>query len=150
MGEKKSRTVYAEFHRKPLDGWELADPVFPGETWKVQIEKGIELSKEKFQQFQEELYGHYEFLYENGGDMYFDDEGQCAHSLLVTTPERREGILVQSEGFPYVRYGAYVSDCGVLDLSAIPWESHVPRQIDPEQEEKDRKPKQQKQERGER
>lgn len=86
MGKQKSRTVYAEFHRKPLDGWELADPVFPGETWKVQIEKGVELSKEKFQQFQEELYGHYEFLYENGGDMYFDDEGQCAHSLLALMP----------------------------------------------------------------
>lgn len=150
MGKQKSRTVYAEFHRKPLDGWELADPVFPGETWKAQIEKGIELSKEKFQQFQEELYGHYEFLYENGGDMYFDDKGQCAHSLLVTTPECREGILVQSEGFPYVRYGAYIPDCGVFDLSAIPWESHVPRQIEPEQKTKNRKPKQQKQERGER
>ena len=150
MAEKKSWAVYAEFYRKPVDSRELKSLVFSGEKWKVQVEKVVELSEEDFNRFQESLYEYYEFLYENGGFMYFDDQDRCAHSLLVTTPERRTGILVQAEGFPYVRYGAYVPDCGVFDISAVPLESRVPRQIDPEQEAKTRKPKKQKRERGER
>lgn len=150
MAEKKSWAVYAEFYRKPVDSRELKSLVFSGEKWKVQVEKVVELSEEDFNLFQESLYEYYEFLFENGGFMYFDDQDRCAHSLLVTTPERRTGILVQAEGFPYVRYGAYVPDCGVFDISAVPLESRVPRQIDPEQEAKTRKPKKQKRERGER
>ena len=150
MAEKKSWAVYAEFYRKPVDSRELKSLVFSGEKWKVQVEKVVELSEEDFNLFQESLYEYYEFLYENGGFMYFDDQDRCAHSLLVTTPECKTGILVQAEGFPYVRYGAYVPDCGVFDLSAVPLESRVPRQIDPEQEAKTRKPKKQKRERGER
>lgn len=150
MAEKKERTVYAEFYRKPADRRELKSSVFSGEKWKVQVEKAVELPEEEFSRFQECLYGYYDFLYENGGFMYFDDRERCAHSLLVTTPERKTGILVQAEGFSYVRYGAYVQDCGVFDLSAVPWESHVPRQVNPEQKGKTRKPKKQKQERGER
>ena len=150
MAEKKTWAVYAEFYRKPADSRELKSLVFSGEKWKVQVEKVVELSEEDFNRFQESLYEYYEFLYENGGFMYFDDQDRCAHSLLVTTPECKTGILVQAEGFPYVRYGAYVPDCGVFDLSAVPLESRVPRQIDPEQEAKTRKPKKQKRERGER
>ena len=48
------------------------------------------------------------------------------------TPDRREGILAQAEGFPYVRYGAYVPDCNVLDLSGISVESQIPRTSIPE------------------
>ena len=150
MTEKNPWAVYAEFYRKPADRRELKSLVFSGEKWKVQVEKVVELSEEDFNHFQESLYEYYEFLYENGGFMYFDDQDRCAHSLLVTTPERKTGILVQAEGFPYVRYDAYVPDCGVFDLSAVPLESRVPRQIDPEQEAKTRKPKKQKRERGER
>lgn len=138
MAEEKSRAVYAEFHRKPVDGQELTYPIFPGEKWKVQTEKVVELSQEDFNMFVDELDGHYEFLSENSGFMYFDDGEHCAHSLLVTTPKRREGILVQSEGFPYVRYGAYIQDCSVLELSEIPWESRVPGGQDSERDSGDR------------
>lgn len=126
MAEEKSKAVYMEFYRKPVDRHELYDPMFPGEKWQVQVEKIVELSKEEYLFFTEELYGYYPFIYDNAGYMYFDDEKGCAHSILVTTLERQEGILVQAEGFSYVRYGAYVPDCSVLVLSGIPVESHVP------------------------
>lgn len=94
MTEKKGLAVYAEFYRKPADSRELKSLFFLGEKWKVQVEKVVELSEEDFNHFQESLYEYYEFLYENGGFMYFDDQDRCAHSLLVTTPECKTGILV--------------------------------------------------------
>lgn len=132
MTEEKSKAIYAEFYRKPADEKELTDSLVPGEKWKVQIEKIVELSQDEFISFVDELYGYYRFIYDNGGYMYFDEEENCAHCLLVRTPERKEGILVESEGFSYVRYGAYVPDCNALDLSGIPVESHVPRLLGPE------------------
>lgn len=134
MAEDMSKTVYMEFHRKPADGNEMLHSVFPGEMWRVQIEKIIELPREEFLGFVDELYGHYAFLYDNGEYMYFDEDEGCAHCLLVMTPDRREGILAQAEGFPYVRYGAYVSDCNVLDLFGTPVESYIPRLRIPKQQ----------------
>ena len=132
MAEDMRKAVYMEFHRKPADENEMLHSVFPGEKWRVQIEKIIELPREEFLGFADELYGHFAFLYDNGEYMYFDEDEDCAHCLLVMTPDRREGILAQAEGFPYVRYGAYVPDCNVLDLSGISVESQIPRTSIPE------------------
>ena len=40
--------------------------------------------------------------------------------LLVTARRRQDGILVDSEGYTYARYAAYVRDKRELDLAGVP------------------------------
>ena len=40
--------------------------------------------------------------------------------LLVTARRRQDGILVDSEGYAYARYAAYVRDKRELDLAGVP------------------------------
>ena len=40
--------------------------------------------------------------------------------LLVTARRRQDGILVDSEGYTYARYAAYVRDKRELELAGVP------------------------------
>lgn len=119
MNQEKSPGVYAEFYRKAVDLRELKESRFPGERWKVQVEQVVELPKGDFDVFAENLCEYHTFIETSAERVYFDEQRDCAHCLLVTTPEQKEGILVVSEGFSYARYAAYIPDCSVLDLADI-------------------------------
>lgn len=116
MKHGKKKEVYAEFYRKCVSQSELKDSPFPGDRWRVQVDTVVELSRNEFEIFAENLGEYRQFIEDHAGEMYYDDSEECARCLLVTTPEQKEGILVQSEGFAYARYAAYIPDCKILEL----------------------------------
>lgn len=117
MAQEKEPDIYAEFYRKAVDWRGLKDSHFPGERWKVQVEQAVELSPDDYDVFAENLCGYHTFIGTDAGNAYFDEQEECAHCLLVTAPEQKEGILVVTEGFSYARYTAYIPDCSVLELA---------------------------------
>lgn len=119
MSQEKNLGVYAEFYRKAGGLQELKESRFPGERWKVQVEQVVELPKGDFDVFAEKLCEYHTFIETSAERVYFDEQKDCAHCMLVTAPEQKEGILVVSEGFSYARYAAYIPDCSVLDLGDI-------------------------------
>lgn len=106
----------AVFHRKPIHVGELkqsCDERFASPFW---VERIAEIPQEEFRAFQEELYEYYRVLYDNRDCMFCRPGEKGYHCLLITTPERKEGILVEAEGYAYARYAAYISDCERLEL----------------------------------
>jgi hypothetical protein len=69
------------------------------------IEKVIRLSGVEFDRFSRNLMNDWDFIRDNPIDRSYDSEGRC-HCLLVVGEERRDGILVNSEGSSYARYSA--------------------------------------------
>lgn len=109
----------AVFIRKAIHIGELKAPYEERFANPFTVERIAEMEPEDFKKFGEELYEYYRVLYDNRDAMHFDMGCRRFHCLLVTTPERKEGILVQSEGYAYARYAAYVPDCGRLELGHV-------------------------------
>ena len=114
--EDAKKNHIAEFVRKPINKQELKEQYYGSFRCGFEVEKIAELSREQFEKFSGELYGYYRFLYDNRDVMYTDPGDRNMHCILVTTSEYREGILVESEGYPYPRYAAFVADCRRIDL----------------------------------
>jgi len=72
------------------------------------IEKEIVLSKLDFESFIQRPIDYYDFIKENLDLMYCDIEG-VYHCIFVTAEDKDFGILVESEGYHYARYAAYLS-----------------------------------------
>ena len=77
------------------------------ETDRCRIVKIIELSNSDFEEFQDNLLVNYDFIAENVDEMWMDENG-VDHCLLVIGEENSDGVLVQSEGFSYARYYAFM------------------------------------------
>ncbi len=60
------------------------------------------------------------FLFDNLDRMWFDPDEQVWHCLLILGEHGKQGVLVESEGYSYARYAAYVRDCTRLCLRGIP------------------------------
>lgn len=78
----------------------------------VKIEKVITLQINEFRKFEDRLLDNYNFIAENKELMYID-ENDVWHSILITAKEVDYGILVESEGYDYARYAAYISKSGM-------------------------------------
>lgn len=113
----EERIEKAVFYRKPIHVGELKQLCDERFASGFCVERIAEIPQKEFQAFQEELYGYYRVLYDNRDCMFNESDGKGYHCLLMTTKERREGILVEAEGYAYARYAAYISDCGRLDLT---------------------------------
>lgn len=74
----------------------------------VKIEKVITLQINEFRKFEDRLLDNYDFIAENKELMYID-ENDVWHAILITAKEVDYGILVESEGYDYARYAAYIS-----------------------------------------
>lgn len=107
----------AVFYRKAIHISELKETCDERHALPFHVERIAEVSQSDFAKFSGELYEYYKFIYDNRDAMYFQSGEQSFHCLLVTTPERKEGVLIQSEGYAYARYAAYIEDCSRLDLS---------------------------------
>ena len=70
-----------------------------------EIEKVVELSREDFHHFKNNLLDDYDFISENNDLMCVDKTG-TVHCMLVLGDDYDEGILVNSEGSSYARYSA--------------------------------------------
>ena len=72
------------------------------------IEKVIEIELKQFNEFLDDMLGDYDFI-EANKDLMYVDSNHIWHAVLVTAKEVDFGILVQSEGYAYARYSAYLS-----------------------------------------
>ncbi len=70
-----------------------------------EIEKVVELSREEFHHFKNNMLDDYDFISENSDLMCVDKTG-TTHCILVLGDDYDEGILVNSEGSAYARYSA--------------------------------------------
>lgn len=77
------------------------------ETDRCVIEKTVELSKDEYEHFKNNLLQDYSFIQECADDMYQEDNG-IRHCLLVLGEGCSDGILVDSQGSAYARYSAAV------------------------------------------
>lgn len=71
------------------------------------IEKTIELEKAEFENFANDLFADKDFIKENVELMHVDKNG-IRHCILVKARGETGGILVESEGYEYARYAAYL------------------------------------------
>jgi len=74
----------------------------------VKIEKVVTLQINEFRKFEDRLLDNYDFITENKELMYIDED-DVWHAILITAKEVDYGILVESEGYDYARYAAYIS-----------------------------------------
>jgi len=72
------------------------------------IEKEIVLEKEAFDKFLNHPIDNYDFIKDNNKLMYCDDKS-IYHCIYITSNEHNFGILIESEGYHYARYAAYIS-----------------------------------------
>jgi len=82
---------------------------------KVKIEKVVTLQINEFRKFEDRLLDNYDFIAENKELMYID-ENDVWHAILITAKEVDYGILVESEGYDYARYAAYISKSAFDEL----------------------------------
>ena len=71
------------------------------------IEKEIILEESDFERFIERPLDDYDFIKEHRELMYSDTDGTY-HCIFVTSDKHDFGILVESEGYHYARYAAYL------------------------------------------
>ena len=71
------------------------------------IEKEIIIDEDLFETFIHDPLDDYKFIKENIDVMYCDNE-DVFHCILVTSNQHDFGILVESEGYHYARYTAYL------------------------------------------
>lgn len=71
------------------------------------IEKEVVIDKDLFQCFIKDPLNDYDFIKENLENMYCDQDG-VFHCIFVTSNSHDFGILVESEGYHYGRYTAYL------------------------------------------
>lgn len=78
----------------------------------VYTARRIPLEISDFRKFEDRLLDNYEFISVNKELMYVDEDGVW-HAILVTAKEVDYGIVVQSEGYDYARYAAFISKEGL-------------------------------------
>lgn len=88
----------------------------------IRIVKIIELSQKQYQYFSTHLWLDMPFIATNKDLMC--EAGGLYHCLLVCAQNRRDGSLVESEGYTYSRYTAYAADRSALNLRDVPVERH--------------------------
>ena len=109
----------AIFERKPSD-FDLRS---------FEVSKTIRLPAEVFEAVLQKPMRDYVFIQENIDQMHCDSGG-VYHCLLLTGEGRKDGLLVESEGYGYCRYASYVPDISGLitpvsrlkDLLHLHWE----------------------------
>lgn len=70
------------------------------------IEKEIVIEKELLKKFINHPLDYYDFIKTNKDLMYY--ENNVYHCIFVTSDDNDFGILVESEGYDYARYAAYL------------------------------------------
>lgn len=71
------------------------------------IEKTITIKPRLFDTFIKEPLDNYKFIDENK-DLMWIDVKEVYHCIFVTSDEHDFGILVQSDGYGYARFSAYL------------------------------------------
>ena len=89
------------------------EPEIKAQPW--EINDTVELSPGDFRYFKEHLLKNQSFIAERAESLHMDSSG-VTHGMLVLCEGIDDGILVNSEGFAYARYAAYLSGARTLSL----------------------------------
>ena len=84
----------------------------------AKVEKKVCLPAEAFEKFLRDPLQDVPCVVENKDLMCQDKEG-VYHCLLVTGEGRRDGVLVEAEGYDYARYASYVPDAAALEYDSL-------------------------------
>ena len=87
----------AEFKRKE-NKFELSDCV---------IEKIIFISDDRYKNFKQNMLRDQQFIAENKEEMWVD-ENNITHGILVMSENSKDGVFIDSSGYDYARYTAFV------------------------------------------
>lgn len=112
----------ARFYRKAASVRELVARAHLPEKTRFQITKVIELPTNQYRRYMNELLRDVSFISRNVTDMRFDERSETFLCLFVTCRDANTGLLVESEGFGYARYTAFISEKKALVLDGIPVE----------------------------
>ena len=82
----------------------------------------IELQKEQYRRYRNELWRDVSFISRNGSNMRFDEKSETFLCLFVTSRDEIGGLLIEADGFDYARYAAFIPDKKALALDGIPVE----------------------------
>ncbi len=89
---------------------------------RVEIAKIIELTQAQYSHFSSHLLDDMPFIKANRDIAAQGSRQDAVRCLLVTTREGRNAILVDSQGYDYARYAAFIPDKTALDLRNVPVE----------------------------
>ncbi len=76
------------------------------------VDKVIELSAQRFQQFSRALLADYDFIAEGKSDIRHDDAAR--HCLLILDADGIDGFLIDPQGYNYARYSAFIPNARSL------------------------------------
>ena len=113
---------FASFYRKASSVRELVDKAPFPEKARFQSTKVIELPAKQYNRYMNELLRDVSFISRNVTDMRFDGKTETFLCLFVTCRDANTGLLVESEGFGYARYTAFIPEKKALVLDGIPVE----------------------------
>ena len=111
-------TIYSHFCFKSCRVQDLKDSRADGPIH-VQVAKVIQLTQEQYRHFGSHLLEDMPFIKANK-DLSGSKGKGVTRCLLVTTRSRRDGILVDCQGYNFARYSCYISDKHSLDLRDVP------------------------------
>ena len=94
--------IQAELRRKQSE--------YEGEA--CSVDKVIELPAQRFKQFSRALLADYDFIAENKNAIRHDEDAR--HCLLILDAEGTDGFLIDSQGYNYARYSAFVPNARSL------------------------------------
>ena len=104
----------AVFLRKAVDVAQLKSRATkPSEGSQFVIEEIVELTQNDYDHFASNLLDDYPFIEQNLHAMYIDTNG-VYHCIYVKAEGAKEGVLCESEGYNYCRYGSYYTEPGLL------------------------------------
>ncbi len=110
-------TINGCFHFKASHAQELMEDKTI-QPIQVEVVKILQLSGQQFRHFSDNLLRDMPFLIPNKHLTGYDK--RVTRSLLVTTRGRRDGILVDCQGYNFARYSCYVPEKRSLDLRDVP------------------------------
>lgn len=108
------------FFRKPCNIQDLQDTTPIIKPSPFEVAKVVEVSAMEYQYFTTHLLADAPFIAANHGVTGYDEQTGITRCLLVTARSVRGGVLVDSQGYNYARYAAYVSDKSRLKLPEPP------------------------------
>lgn len=112
----------ASFYRKAASVRDMLDKAPFPEKARFQITKVIELPKEQYRRYRNELWRDVSFISRNVTNMRFDEKSETFLCLFVTSRDEISGLLIEADGFDYARYAAFIPEKSALALDGIPIE----------------------------
>lgn len=112
----------ANFSRKASSVWDMVEDTVPSEYMRFQVTKVIELPTKQYCRYVEELLRDVDFISRNQAYMGRDEKTGRNSCLLVTCKDMKSGLLINSEGFSYARYSAFIPEKKALALDGVPVE----------------------------